>query len=211
MKDDIIAIKCSFCGAVLKVRSCPGIEDKYVTCPVYKQKLKFNSYVRLPIEESDSIDSIMHGCIVPEGEGYTDSHVCQPRQYFNIEEPFSISVIPLQEGDPILIKATNEATLKDLQIDKDQLDYIRTRIKELVEDRKYINIYYLCPTCGNVMRVIDYPRVTGDDVRCECPACKTQISFGGTVLSDIKITKVSAISLNPKILARKIFVFKTRY
>lgn len=211
MIDDILTIKCPFCGAVLKVRTCSGIEDKYVTCPVCKQKLKFSSYVRLPIEESDSIDSIMHGYIVREDDGYTDSHVCQHRQYiFDIEEPYSISVIPLQEGSQILIKATNETALKDLQIDKDQLDYIRTQIKELVEGRKYVNIYYLCPKCGNVMRVIDYPRVTGDDVRCECPACETQISFGGTVLSDVKITKISEISLTSNKSARKIFVFKTK-
>lgn len=209
MKNDIITIKCPFCGAVLKVRTCSGIEDKYVTCPVCKQKLKLSSYVRLPIDESDSIDSIMHDCIVPEDEGCKDDNMRQPRHYiFDIEEPYSISVIPLHEGNLILIKATNEASLKNLLIDKDQLDYIRTRIKELIKDRKYDDIYYLCPKCGNVMKVIYYPHGTGEDLGCECPCCKNIYSFGGTVYLD-EITQMTEILPSSRMSARKIFIVKT--
>lgn len=45
--DEIIQIKCPFCGALLSVRYFPGIESRYVTCPVDKQKHLFTEYKRV--------------------------------------------------------------------------------------------------------------------------------------------------------------------
>lgn len=42
--NDIIQIKCPFCGAVLSVKNIPGIESKNVTCPICKQTNKFVNY-----------------------------------------------------------------------------------------------------------------------------------------------------------------------
>lgn len=39
--NELIQIKCPWCGAVLSVRNVPGIEGKGVTCPVCKQKSPF--------------------------------------------------------------------------------------------------------------------------------------------------------------------------
>lgn len=43
--NDIIQIKCPFCGAVLSVKRIPGIENKSVTCPICKQTNSFSHYV----------------------------------------------------------------------------------------------------------------------------------------------------------------------
>lgn len=214
MKDEIITIKCPYCSAVLKVRNCSGIENKYITCPVCQQRSLFRFYKRLsPFpgnEDKLQIDSIMHSYIAQVEERSGNSNISQPRQYFHIEQPFSISVITLNEDNPILFKITNKSHPRDIQIDNDQLNNIRARIKELVKSRKFDNMYYLCPQCGNVMEEIDYPRETGDDRGCECPVCKNQFYFGGTVLLDTKITYLTEISSNPIMLARKTYITKTK-
>lgn len=45
--DEIIQIKCPFCGAVLSVKNQPGIETKNVTCPVCKHKYPFIQYKKM--------------------------------------------------------------------------------------------------------------------------------------------------------------------
>lgn len=45
--EEIIQIKCSFCGAILSVRNQAAIETKNVTCPVCKNKSPFTSYKRV--------------------------------------------------------------------------------------------------------------------------------------------------------------------
>lgn len=42
--DDLIKIKCPFCGKVFMVKSVPGIEKATVTCPVCERKSPFLSY-----------------------------------------------------------------------------------------------------------------------------------------------------------------------
>lgn len=42
--NDIIQIKCPFCGAVLSVKNIPGIDRKNVTCPICKQTNRFINY-----------------------------------------------------------------------------------------------------------------------------------------------------------------------
>lgn len=214
MDQDIITIKCRNCDAVLKVRNCSGIEDKYITCPVCKQRSRFSFYKRLSSSPEDEnkvlIDSIMHGHFIREEERDGNRDSGQPSQYFHIEEPYSISVITLHEDESILFKVTNKSHPKDIHIDDHQLDTIRTYIRELVERRKYGNRYYLCPKCGNVMKVIEYPRSTGDDIGCECAFCKNQYYFGGTVFSEKKITRLTEISSNPRMAARKFYIAITK-
>ncbi len=45
--DEIIQIKCPFCGAVLSVRNQPGIETKNVTCPICKHRYPFSQFKRV--------------------------------------------------------------------------------------------------------------------------------------------------------------------
>lgn len=42
--EEILKIKCPFCGAVLSVRPQPGMDDKTVTCPVCRQKNHFKAF-----------------------------------------------------------------------------------------------------------------------------------------------------------------------
>lgn len=42
--NEIIQIKCPFCGAVLSVKNIPEIEKKNVTCPICKQTNRFVQY-----------------------------------------------------------------------------------------------------------------------------------------------------------------------
>lgn len=42
--NEIIQIKCPFCGAVLSVKNIPDIEKKNVTCPICKQTNRFVQY-----------------------------------------------------------------------------------------------------------------------------------------------------------------------
>lgn len=42
--DEILKIKCPFCGSKLSVKNIQGIEKKYVTCPVCKNKYLFTQY-----------------------------------------------------------------------------------------------------------------------------------------------------------------------
>lgn len=45
--EDIIKIKCPYCGAVLSVKNQAGIETKSVTCPICKQKSPFKDFKRI--------------------------------------------------------------------------------------------------------------------------------------------------------------------
>lgn len=45
--DEIIKIKCPFDGAVLSVKSFPGIETKSVTCPICKHKYPFTQFKKV--------------------------------------------------------------------------------------------------------------------------------------------------------------------
>lgn len=45
--DEIIQIKCPFCGAVLSVKNIPDIESKNVTCPICKHKYPFSQFKRV--------------------------------------------------------------------------------------------------------------------------------------------------------------------
>lgn len=53
--DEIIQIKCPFDGAVLSVKSQPGIETKNVTCPICKHKYPFTQFKRI-IQTANSDD-----------------------------------------------------------------------------------------------------------------------------------------------------------
>lgn len=51
--DELIKIKCPYCGAVLTVKNQMGIESKKVTCPICKQKSPFNDFKRILDNDSD--------------------------------------------------------------------------------------------------------------------------------------------------------------
>ena len=52
--NEIIQIKCPFCGAVLSVKNIPDIEKKNVTCPICKQTNRFVNY-RLVTPNADGV------------------------------------------------------------------------------------------------------------------------------------------------------------
>lgn len=52
--EEVVQIKCPFCGAVLSVRPQPGMEDKLVTCPVCKQKHTFKEFKRVTVNPSNA-------------------------------------------------------------------------------------------------------------------------------------------------------------
>lgn len=45
--DEIIQIKCPFCGSILSVKNMPGIESKSVTCPICRHKYPFTQFKRM--------------------------------------------------------------------------------------------------------------------------------------------------------------------
>lgn len=47
MMNDILQIKCPFCGAVLSVKNQAGIATKTVTCPVCKKKNGFLDFIQI--------------------------------------------------------------------------------------------------------------------------------------------------------------------
>lgn len=51
--EEIIQIKCPFCGAVLSVKNTPDIESKNVTCPICKHKYPFTQFKRVQQYNSD--------------------------------------------------------------------------------------------------------------------------------------------------------------
>lgn len=51
--DDIIKIKCPYCGAVLSVKNQAGIESKSVTCPICKQKSPFKDFKKILDKHKD--------------------------------------------------------------------------------------------------------------------------------------------------------------
>lgn len=54
---EIIQIKCPFCGSVLSVKNQPGIETKNVTCPICKLKNRFNQYRRVVPDSSGGMNT----------------------------------------------------------------------------------------------------------------------------------------------------------
>ena len=51
--DDIIKIKCPYCGSVLSVKNQIGIESKSVTCPICKQKSPFMDFKKVIDKSND--------------------------------------------------------------------------------------------------------------------------------------------------------------
>ena len=51
--EDIIKIKCPYCGAVLSVKNQAGIETKSVTCPICKQKSPFKDFKKIVDKPND--------------------------------------------------------------------------------------------------------------------------------------------------------------
>ena len=51
--EDIIKIKCPYCGSVLSVKNQAGIETKNVTCPICKQKSPFKDFKNVVDKNND--------------------------------------------------------------------------------------------------------------------------------------------------------------
>lgn len=51
--EEIIKIKCPYCGAVLSVKNQAGIESKSVTCPICKQKSPFRDFKKVVDKVND--------------------------------------------------------------------------------------------------------------------------------------------------------------
>ena len=51
--EDVLKIKCPYCGAVLSVKNLAGIETKSVTCPICKQKSPFMDFQKVINKAND--------------------------------------------------------------------------------------------------------------------------------------------------------------
>ena len=60
MENKVIKIKCPCCGAILEVKTQPGIENKSVTCPVCKEKQPFKAY-KIIVEAAPEETEYPHG------------------------------------------------------------------------------------------------------------------------------------------------------
>lgn len=67
--DDIIKIKCPYCGSVLSVKNQAGIESKSVTCPICKQKSPFKDFKKVVDKNND--ESTQYGIDFGPGLNYT--------------------------------------------------------------------------------------------------------------------------------------------
>lgn len=56
MSQDILKIRCPYCGAVLSVKNQPGIETKSVTCPICKQKSPFKAFKAVNVNADPGTD-----------------------------------------------------------------------------------------------------------------------------------------------------------
>lgn len=70
--DDILRIKCPFDGKIILVKNTPGIENKYITCPVCSKSFHFKEFkpVNAPRKSQDSEDTkyrFRGGGGMPEG------------------------------------------------------------------------------------------------------------------------------------------------
>lgn len=56
MEQNIIKIKCPFCGAVLSVKDVPGLNAKSTTCPVCKQKSAIKDFKRVADRQEEKTE-----------------------------------------------------------------------------------------------------------------------------------------------------------
>ena len=67
--NEIIQIKCPFCGAVLSVKNIPEIDKKNVTCPICKQTNRFVNYKHIT-PDTDGTKKSSSNKVYPSQRGY---------------------------------------------------------------------------------------------------------------------------------------------
>lgn len=75
--DEIIKIKCPFCGTVLSVKNQPGIENKHVTCPICKNKYPFTEFKRTTPSCQEDTDTEYPGMDRKHEEEHTTTELPQ--------------------------------------------------------------------------------------------------------------------------------------
>lgn len=83
---EIIQIKCPFCGSVLSVKNQPGITTKNVTCPICKFKNRFDRYKCVGPDSSGTEDVRKHqfGYRATHDRGAEDSMTDFPSVNFTL-------------------------------------------------------------------------------------------------------------------------------
>ena len=79
--DDIIQIKCPFCGSVLSIKNRPGIESKSAACPVCSHKYPFSQFKKVTPRPSTDDDPDTDYSGVEEHTSYahaSSSHTADP-------------------------------------------------------------------------------------------------------------------------------------
>lgn len=93
--NEIIQIKCPFCGAVLSVKNIPDIDKKNVTCPICKQTNRFVAYRQVGPNSASGTKTI--GNPTYEAKRNFDSDVNDATQYGPMN--FTIGRLRLQGSD----------------------------------------------------------------------------------------------------------------
>lgn len=121
--DEIIKIKCPFCGTVLSVKNQPGIEKKHVTCPICKNKYPFTEFKRVSpgatynneepdTEYPETDDTIRHS-----GNDKTETQL--PQMNFTLgrlKVVGTTTVFPLRTGRNV-VGRKSEKSQADFKID----------------------------------------------------------------------------------------------
>lgn len=118
--------------------------------------------------------------------------------YYAIAYPCTLSILILEPKARFYIDVTKTVTpvaVENIKIKDAQLKNVNEFIDQLLLRDKHTIQYYICPFCGNIMQVIEWPRVTGDDIICECPYCRNRFAFEGTYFEPPK--SIYDIAPNP--------------
>lgn len=160
--ENIIQIKCSFCGAILSVRNQQGIEAKNVTCPVCKNKSPFTSYRRVAATTNENADR------PPVAEKESDTEL--PQINFILGR-----LIVTESGDTYQLKVgknivgrKSKNSQSDFQIDTGEnramsRSHIVIDVKK-VEYRGFIHSISLYKENVNATFIGDEPLLPGDSV-----------------------------------------------
>lgn len=67
------------------------------------------------------------------------------------------------------------------------------------------NSLAICPVCGSVLKIIEYPICFGDDDKYQCVSCRNEFLSGGTRILGYKYDRLEDLSANPEALLYESF------
>lgn len=104
-------------------------------------------------------------------------------QYYTIGYPCMLSIFILEPKSRFLIrvkKPKTSSSVEDIIIKDSQIKKVKAQVENLTNTDNHRIIKYICPFCGNIMKVIYKPISIYDNSGYECPYCHNRFAFGGT-------------------------------